>query len=43
MRIISRLDIKSNLLIKSVKFDGVKKIGDPKILRLLTTILVLMS
>ena len=31
MRIISRLDIKSNLLIKSVKFDGVKKIGDPKI------------
>ena len=31
MRIISRLDIKSNLLIKSVKFDGVKKIGDPEI------------
>ena len=31
MRIISRLDIKSNLLIKSVKFDGVKKIGDPNI------------
>ena len=31
MRIISRLDIKNNNLIKSIKFDGVRKIGDPKI------------
>ena len=30
MRIISRLDIKNNNLIKSIKFDGVRKIGDPK-------------
>ena len=29
MRIISRLDIKQSYLIKSVMFDGVRKIGDP--------------
>ena len=29
MRIISRLDIKQSFLIKSVMFDGVRKVGDP--------------
>ena len=29
MRIIARLDVKQNMLIKSVMFDGVRKIGDP--------------
>tara|TARA_Y100001958_G_C21156955_1_gene491775 strand:- start:70 stop:804 length:735 start_codon:yes stop_codon:yes gene_type:complete len=29
MRIISRLDIKQSSLIKSVMFDGVRKVGDP--------------
>ena len=29
MRIISRVDIKNDSLIKSIQFDGVKKIGDP--------------
>ena len=31
MRFISRLDIKNDLLIKSISFDGVKKIGNPEI------------
>lgn len=30
MRIIARLDIKNNILIKSIMFDGVKKLGDPE-------------
>ncbi|MDA7552997.1 HisA/HisF-related TIM barrel protein [Candidatus Pelagibacter sp.] len=30
MRIISRLDIKTDLLIKSIQFDGVRKIGNPE-------------
>ena len=30
MRIISRLDIKTETLIKSIQFDGVRKIGNPK-------------
>tara|TARA_B100000989_G_C19533104_1_gene471541 strand:- start:7594 stop:8328 length:735 start_codon:yes stop_codon:yes gene_type:complete len=30
MRIIARLDIKQGILIKSIMFDGVKKLGDPK-------------
>ena len=29
MRIISRLDIKQSSLVKSVMFDGVRKVGDP--------------
>ena len=29
MRIISRLDIKMGTLIKSVMYDGVRKIGNP--------------
>ena len=31
MRIIARLDIKQNTLIKSVLYDGVRKLGDPEI------------
>ena len=31
MRIIARLDIKNKILIKSITFDGVKKLGDPEI------------
>lgn len=30
MRIISRLDIKQNILIKSIMFDGVRKLGKPE-------------
>ncbi len=30
MRLIARLDIKNDYLIKSVKYDGVRKIGDIK-------------
>ncbi len=30
MRVIARLDIKQGILIKSIMFDGVKKLGDPK-------------
>tara|TARA_Y100000590_G_scaffold457061_2_gene608885 strand:- start:10946 stop:11689 length:744 start_codon:yes stop_codon:yes gene_type:complete len=30
MRIISRLDIKTDILIKSIQFDGVRKIGNPE-------------
>jgi len=30
MRVIARLDIKQGVLIKSIMFDGVKKLGDPK-------------
>tara|TARA_B100001250_G_scaffold410474_1_gene436987 strand:+ start:5087 stop:5818 length:732 start_codon:yes stop_codon:yes gene_type:complete len=30
MRVISRLDIKQNILIKSIMFDGVRKLGEPK-------------
>jgi imidazole glycerol-phosphate synthase subunit HisF len=30
MRIIARLDIKTGMLIKSVQFDGQRKIGEPK-------------
>ena len=29
MRIISRLDIKSNNLIKGIRFEGLRKLGDP--------------
>lgn len=28
-RIIARLDIKNNILVKGIQFDGLKKIGDP--------------
>ena len=31
MRIIARLDIKNDILIKSIMYDGVKKLGDPLI------------
>tara|TARA_Y100000768_G_scaffold387998_1_gene381393 strand:+ start:609 stop:1346 length:738 start_codon:yes stop_codon:yes gene_type:complete len=31
MRIIARLDIKNNILIKSIMYDGVKQLGDPGI------------
>ena len=31
MRIIARLDIKNKILVKSITFDGVKKLGDPEI------------
>ena len=31
MRIIARLDIKNNILIKSIMYDGVKQLGDPLI------------
>lgn len=31
MRVIARLDIKQGVLIKSIMFDGVKKLGDPRI------------
>ena len=30
MRLIARLDIKNNYLIKSIKYDGVRKIGLPE-------------
>lgn len=29
MRLISKIDIKNNYVIKSIMYDGVKKIGDP--------------
>ena len=30
MRIIAKLDIKSGILIKSIRFDGTRKVGDAK-------------
>ena len=32
MRVIARLDIKQGVLIKSIMFDGVKKLGDQEFL-----------
>ena len=31
MRIIARLDIKNDILVKAIMFDGVKKLGNPEI------------
>ena len=31
-RLIARLDIKNNYVIKSVKLEGLKKVGDPRLL-----------
>ena len=29
MRIIARLDVKNNFVIKGIQFEGLRKIGDP--------------
>ena len=34
MRIISRLDIKNEFVVKGINFEGLRKIGNPSILSL---------
>ena len=29
MRLISRIDVKNNFVIKGINFEGLRKIGDP--------------
>ena len=40
IRLIARLDIKGNYLIKSINLEGLRKIGDPQNMLYVTTTII---
>ena len=32
MRIISKIEIKNNFVVKGINFEGIRKVGDPRII-----------